>query len=43
MDIEAGEYLLIPSLRDYLQSARPTLYLSLHPPFLKDELQVFYF
>jgi FkbM family methyltransferase len=40
MDIEAGEYLLIPSMRKYLKKTRPTLYLSLHPPFLKDQMKV---
>jgi FkbM family methyltransferase len=38
MDIEAGEYSLIPAIQKYLSSIRPTLYLSLHPLFLKDEI-----
>jgi FkbM family methyltransferase len=36
MDIEAGEYFLIPALSKYLKLTRPTLNLSLHPPFLND-------
>ncbi|MGE7906603.1 FkbM family methyltransferase [Peribacillus sp. NPDC094092] len=34
MDIEAGEYFLIPSISEYLKNNRPTLNLSIHPPFL---------
>lgn len=40
MDIEAGEYFAIPAIRTYLQQYRPTLYLSLHPQFLLDEVNV---
>lgn len=36
MDIEAGEYFLIPALNGYLKKIRPTLCLSLHPPFLQE-------
>jgi FkbM family methyltransferase len=40
MDIEAGEYFLLPAMRNYLKSKRPTLYLSLHPQFLKEEMNL---
>lgn len=40
MDIEAGEYSLIPSMREYLKSMRPTLYLSLHPQFLTEAMNL---
>lgn len=39
MDIEAGEYVLVPAMHAYLKSCRPTLYLSLHPQFLNDHLR----
>ncbi|MBY6037803.1 FkbM family methyltransferase [Fictibacillus nanhaiensis] len=35
MDIEGGEYLLVPSMRSYLKKYKPAFYLSLHPNFLK--------
>lgn len=31
MDIEGGEYIVLPSIRNYLKQRRPTLLLSLHP------------
>lgn len=34
MDIEGGEYTIIPSLYSYLIKNKPTLYLSMHPGFL---------
>ncbi len=34
MDIEGGEYRVIPTMTAWLQKFRPTLYLSLHPPQL---------
>jgi len=34
IDIEGGEYFIIQSMRSFLYRARPTLYLSLHRPFL---------
>lgn len=40
MDIEAGEYLVIPAMRDFLECQRPTLYLSLHPQFLCEEVNL---
>ncbi|HEY0828709.1 MAG TPA: FkbM family methyltransferase [Bacilli bacterium] len=36
IDIEAGEYTLIPKLYPFLKKNRPTLNLSLHPQFLND-------
>lgn len=39
MDIEGGEYLLIPSMRKYLKRYKPPLYLSLHPEFLKSSMK----
>jgi FkbM family methyltransferase len=36
MDIEGGEFDVLPTLADYLARHRPTLYLSLHPKFLPD-------
>ena len=39
MDIEGGEYLLIPSMRKYLKRYKPPLYLSLHPEFLKSSMR----
>ena len=35
MDIEGGEYTILPSMAGYLRSHRPTLHLSLHPLYLK--------
>ncbi|PWW31910.1 FkbM family methyltransferase [Cytobacillus oceanisediminis] len=40
MDIEGGEYFIIPSITKYLQKNRPTLLLSLHPPFLQEAIQL---
>jgi FkbM family methyltransferase len=40
MDIEGGEYFIIPSISKYLQKNRPTLFLSLHPPFLQEAIQL---
>jgi FkbM family methyltransferase len=34
MDIEGGEYGVVPTMVGYLEEHRPTLYLSLHPRFL---------
>lgn len=34
IDIEGGEFSLIPVMRDYLAASKPPLYLSLHPTFL---------
>ena len=35
MDIEGGEYEILPTMVDYLEAQRPTLHLSLHPCYLK--------
>lgn len=35
MDIEGGEYDILPTMTAYLQAHRPTLHLSLHPCYLK--------
>jgi FkbM family methyltransferase len=35
MDIEGGEYRVLPTMRQYLEANRPTLHLSLHPCYLK--------
>lgn len=37
MDIEGGEYALLPTMADYLASNKPRLYLSLHPHLLEPE------
>jgi len=36
MDIEGGEFDLLPSISAYLTAHRPTLHLSLHPNFVSD-------
>ncbi|SFX04063.1 methyltransferase, FkbM family [Thermoactinomyces sp. DSM 45891] len=38
MDIEGGEYALIPCLKEFLEAEKPTFYASLHSPFLKENL-----
>jgi FkbM family methyltransferase len=40
MDIEGGEYSLIPSIHKYLRAQKPTLYISLHSGFLKEHLNL---
>ena len=35
MDIEGGEYRILPLMSEYLVAKRPTLHLSLHPCYLK--------
>lgn len=40
MDIEGGEYSLIPFLHEFLKLQKPTLYLSLHPGFLNEHLNL---
>lgn len=37
IDIEGGEFELVPALRSYLERWKPVLYLSLHAPFLPVE------
>ena len=34
VDIEGGEFEILPSMKDYLESERPVLHLSLHAPYL---------
>jgi FkbM family methyltransferase len=36
IDVEGGEFELLPTMNDYLAEHRPVLYLSLHAPFLPD-------
>lgn len=36
IDIEGGEFALLPTLKDYLLKFKPTLYLSTHAPFLEE-------
>ncbi|PEM05402.1 methyltransferase FkbM [Bacillus cereus] len=38
IDIEGSEYSLIPSMQKFLEIEKPTLYLSIHPPFLRKTL-----
>lgn len=45
IDIEGGEFDLIPTLKSYLSDHKPVVYLSLHTPFLneadrKEKMQV---
>jgi FkbM family methyltransferase len=35
MDVEGGEYRIMPAMAGYLRAHRPTLHLSLHPCYLK--------
>jgi FkbM family methyltransferase len=35
MDIEGGEYRILPTMTEYLKKHRPTMHLSLHPCYLK--------
>jgi FkbM family methyltransferase len=37
MDIEGGEYSVLPTMRKYLETHRPSLHLSLHPCFVGDQ------
>jgi len=36
MDIEGGEIIILPTMKDFLKKEKPTLYLSMHPIFFKD-------
>lgn len=42
IDVEGAEYDLIPSMEDYLVKHQPTLYLSIHPPYLKSKASTNY-
>ena len=35
IDIEGGEFILLPAIRDYLATHKPTLYLSTHAGYLE--------
>lgn len=35
MDIEGGEYLILPAMKKYINQHKPTLLISLHPGFLR--------
>jgi len=37
MDIEGGEFSVLPASKDFLQQIKPTLYLSLHTPWFSDK------
>lgn len=34
MDIEGGEFTVLPSMKDYIEQHKPTIHLSLHPPLI---------
>ena len=36
MDIEGGEEIILPTMKNYLMREKPTLYLSIHPLFFKN-------
>lgn len=38
MDIEGGEFYVLPSMKDALLEMKPTLYLSLHPAWFDDKM-----
>ena len=39
MDVEGGEYGLLPAMKDYLRDEMPCLYLSLHPHLLTEQVR----
>ena len=39
MDIEGGEAIVIPSMKNFLEKNKPILYLSMHPIFFKDAIE----
>ena len=39
MDIEGGEAIVLPSMKDFLEKNKPILYLSMHPIFFKDAVE----
>ena len=39
MDIEGGETIVLPSMKDYLERNKPILYLSMHPMFFKNPVE----
>ena len=36
MDIEGGEFLVLPTMQEFLEKEKPTIHLSLHPPLIKN-------
>ncbi|MFF2154437.1 FkbM family methyltransferase [Paenibacillus chitinolyticus] len=40
IDVEGAEYSIVPAIHEYLFSNKPTLYLSIHPPFLMESAQL---
>lgn len=40
MDVEGGEFSLLPSMHDYLEYFRPTLYVSFHRQYLREEIKL---
>jgi hypothetical protein len=41
MDIEGGEYFVVSAIYEYLNTYRPTLYLSIHPAFLMKKTHLY--
>ena len=40
MDIEGGEVIIVPTMRDYLKQHKPILHLSVHPTYLDKETRI---
>lgn len=40
MDIEGGEAIVLPSIKDYLKAEKPTIQLSIHPQFFPDRREM---
>jgi FkbM family methyltransferase len=36
MDIEGGEFMVLPTIHEFLEKEKPTIHLSLHPPLTKN-------
>ena len=36
IDIEGGEFTVLPTMQEFLEKEKPTIYLSLHPPLIKN-------
>ena len=41
IDIEGGEFFVLPSIKDFLYKTKPTLFLSLHSPWFEDSKEFF--
>ncbi|MBM2819874.1 MAG: hypothetical protein HW410_1556 [Nitrosarchaeum sp.] len=41
MDIEGGEFIVLPTMLDYLKINKPTLLVEIHPMFVDDPIQKF--